>query len=134
MLLYPRSRYHEEPSVCTKIDGTIDIDNLNTTLVDGKTLQFLNCLGRVGSYYMFDQWTLHDSLSNTSDKPRIVLFVTVAIGDVSLDNQFEVYDMFYESSKALSKDKVLDMLSTTNTVDDFIVDSFGKILLKPKCV
>lgn len=54
--------------------SAIDPVRLGTEL--GRKLQYLNCLAAPGTYYMYDQYILHDSTENLRDESRKVLFIS----------------------------------------------------------
>ncbi|VBB18996.1 class I SAM-dependent methyltransferase [Yasminevirus sp. GU-2018] len=117
----------------TKEDFTVDEESINARL--GKKLQYLTCYGVEGSYYVFDQFVLHDSSFNLKQQSREVLFITVAIShrkDEPLFDSMEIAELFYKTKSVLDKKSIQDYLEKGYTAEDFAKDTFGKITLKSK--
>jgi SAM-dependent methyltransferase len=118
----------------TETDHTIDESKINEKI--GKPLQYLNCFGIAGNFYVFDQFVLHDSKYNLSEIPRNVWFLTLGVSDDPTDMfSIETGQSFYDkkSSQVLDKKKILQYLKEGKTYQDFIIDVFGKIKLSNSC-
>ena len=101
----------------------------------GKPLQYLLCYGVPGSYYLFDQYVLHDSAFNMQEQSRNVFFVTLALSNEPDDPRFDSIELaqkFYDSKSALDKCAIEALLTDGYCVEDFETDTFGKITLKRK--
>jgi SAM-dependent methyltransferase len=73
-----RQDYH--PSIIDRNKPTVADSGANhSASPDGH--QFLNCLATRGTYYVYDQYVVHDSSANLRDQDRSVLFVTCILGD-----------------------------------------------------
>lgn len=126
-----RPNYVSDILPYTKSDNTIDKDEINKQI--GKPIQYLNCLGEIGCYYVFDQYVIHDSNINWWIQQRGVFFVTCAVSDCN-DDLYKTHlsDMFYKNKNKtiLDKKMIASLKASGRTDDDFVIDSFGKILLK----
>ena len=90
-----------EPVLDASYGGTRIVirQNYNSSLIDcnensvvnpeeyysafGTKLQYLNCVAMRGTYYVYDQYVLHDSSANLQNRERSVLFVTCVLSDNS---------------------------------------------------
>lgn len=126
-----RQGYTTKTVTGSRDDKTIDETVYSREI--GKPLQYLSCYGVPGTYYLFDQYVLHDSNFNLSQKSRDVLFVTFAISedpDDPLFDSLETAEMFYQQKNVLDKQQILQLYADGYSPSDFIVDSFGKVHLK----
>lgn len=117
----------------TRSDNTIDEDLYNTD--HQKTLQYLNCFGVEGSYYLFDQYVLHDSNFNLKHQNRDVLFITCAVSDDQDDPEFDsmkTAELFYQQKSVMDKRQIIELMGKGYTVDDFVIDTFGKVSVRSK--
>lgn len=117
----------------TKPDKTIDEERMKEIL--GKPLQYLNCFGIDGNYYLFDQYVLHDSNFNLTSQSRDVWFVTCAVSSCRDDTMdISMSENFYKKKTVLDKKQIELLLEEGYTYDDFSVDVFGKVILaRGKC-
>jgi 2-polyprenyl-3-methyl-5-hydroxy-6-metoxy-1,4-benzoquinol methylase len=123
-----RQNYIQDESITEK-NHTVSEERISSML--GKQLQYLNCFGIEGNYYMFDQYVLHNSKLNVSSHSRDVLFITCALTrDPSLMYSIELANRVSSGKTALDKRKIIALLSAGHKHDDFAIDVFGKISLK----
>lgn len=114
----------------TNKDNTVNEELYNSRL--GKSLQYLICYGVEGTYYLFDQFVLHDSSFNLKDQNRDVLFITVALVDeidIHSMKNVEMAKLFYKNKKVLDKKTIQTYLDEGYKITDFKKDIFGKITL-----
>jgi SAM-dependent methyltransferase len=126
-----RHDYKEYIVPQTQSNNVIDL----TLCADGlKPLQYLNCFGIAGNYYLFDQYVLHDSrICETDVQPRTVWFITCALSDIIYESMIDnicIADAYYKQKKVLDKKEIIRLLNIGYNKTDFITDKFGKILLK----
>jgi ectoine hydroxylase-related dioxygenase (phytanoyl-CoA dioxygenase family) len=98
----------------------------------GKPLQYLLCVGQPGSYYLFDQYVLHDSAYNLQQQSRNVWFVTLALSEEPDDVRSESIDIareFYQTKGALDKRAIEQLLRSGIPKERLVRDAFGKFSL-----
>ena len=123
-----RQNYQPELSRFTEEDKTLDESKVNSYL--GKPLQYLNCFGTEGNYFVFDQYVLHDSNFNLATQHRDILFITCAISENPTDMlTIDTAEQFYNQKTVLDKKTIQGLLSDGYTYDDFLVDVFGKVIM-----
>lgn len=120
-----RQNYIQDESIIEK-NHTVLESKINNML--GKPLQYLNCFGIEGNYYMFDQYVLHNSKLNVSSNSRDVLFITCALTkDSSQIYNIELANTVSNNKRALDKKKIINLINEGCKHDDFTIDIFGKI-------
>jgi len=122
------------PSIVAETNDAHSIDEEAYSAQLGKPLQHLLCYGVRGSYYLFDQYVLHDSAFNLHEQSRDVLFVTLALSAVPDDARLDSIALaktFYESKGALDKQSIEALLAGGARKEDFHRDRFGKITYAP---
>lgn len=122
------------PSIVAETNAAHSIDEEVYSAHLGKPLQHLLCYGVRGSYYLFDQYVLHDSAFNLHEQSRDVLFVTLALSIVPDDARLDSIALaktFYESKGALDKKSIEALLASGARKEDFCRDRFGKITYAP---
>ena len=100
----------------------------DNTVKHEERLQYLNCVGIPGSYYVFDQYIIHDSGMNNTNTKRNVFFVTFAAVYFKDDMySLSLANLFYDTKKSLDVVHIKQLMAQGHTKDDFSIDAFGKI-------
>lgn len=61
--------------------GKISVNPEDYNSAFGGQIQYLNCLAARGTYYVYDQYVLHDSSTNLLDRVRSVIFITCILSE-----------------------------------------------------